>query len=87
MRQKAAQFRTKKRNPFVSKFIIFQNETSRIRYRREFGAAEILRVSVHELNVTYVEFILVFRPKEISRLFYFKAFGKNPNRKRKANLF
>ena len=40
-RQKAAQFRTKKRNPFVSKLLIFQNGTSRIRYRREFGAAEI----------------------------------------------
>ena len=39
------------------KLIIFQNGTSIIRFRREFGVAEIWGVglSVHELNVTIVE--------------------------------
>ena len=41
MRQQVARFRTKKRNPFVSKLIIFQNGTSTIRCRQEFEAAEI----------------------------------------------
>ena len=44
-----------KTQSICSKLIIFQNGTSIIRYRREFGAAEIRGVSVHELNVTIVE--------------------------------
>ena len=52
MRQKAARFRTKKRNPFVSKLIIFQNEASKIRYLREFARPRSDVYHAHELNVT-----------------------------------
>ena len=74
MRQKAARFRTKKCNSFVSKLIIFQNGTSRIRYRREFGAAEIWRVSAHELNVTIVE--SYFDPNKFPEYFISKHLEK-----------
>ena len=58
MRQKAARFRTKQRNPFVSKLVIFQNETSRIRYQREFARprSDAYHAQIaHELNVTFDE--------------------------------
>ena len=74
MRQKSARFRTKKRNPCVSKLNIFQNGTSRIRYRLEFAAAEIWRVSAHELNFTIVE--SYFEPNKFREYFISKHLEK-----------
>ena len=74
-----------KRNPFVSKLIVFQNGRSWIRYRQEIGAAEIWGVSVHELNVIIVE--SHFDPYKFREYFIWKHSEKNTNRRRKANFF
>ena len=51
--RKQRNFVSKIRDPFGSKLIIFRNEASRIKFRRELRA-ENRHVSVHELDVTIV---------------------------------
>ena len=74
MWQKAARFRTKKRNPFVSKLLIFQNGTSRIRYQREFGRPRSDAYQYTNLMSPIVEWY--FDPKKFQEYFISKPLVK-----------
>ena len=68
MREEAALFCTKKRNPFCFKTHHFPK--SRISYQWEFGASENWRVSVHKLNATIVKSF--FDPNNFQERFNWK---------------